>query len=315
VTTDHDRMADYRPLATALGLDSRFQVIPGVEVSPVLRGHFNLFPVEPRPQTLLNGGAESWWFIPENQDELFERIYASGSSTSLLQVNHGRGGMMSFASYSPGTGEVSDPDLWSWDFELFELINATSRGDFAELREDYFSFLNQGYRKVPTGVSDSHGRSSPCGYGRTDVFLDTEDPSSVTPAQLQEALQAGHVIVAGGITLRASSGSSLPGDELVGESHELVASVRAPDWMRPEEVRLIRDGVLVSTVELPDEPEEGALWWEGSFVLEPEEDAWYVVEVEGSQALGGVWGGGVPYAITNAFFVDVGGDGWTPPGL
>ena len=315
VNTDHDRMVDYQPIVEALGLSGRMQFLPGVEVSPVLRGHFNLFPVEPDP-ALINGGAESWWGIPEDQDDLLARIRASGTEHSLVQVNHGRSGMFDFASYAPESGLAGDEDTWSWDFDVFELINGSGRGDFSELRADWFSFLNLGMGKVATGVSDSHGRGSPCGYGRTDIFVGSTDPASITPADVRAAFVAGHTVVAGGTTLRASAddGDALPGDVLTGGAHELSARVLAPSWLVPGPLRLIRNGEIVDEIAVAAEPADG-LWLEHVFAIEDDTDAWYVLETEGAGGMGGVWRGGVPYAATNAFFVDVAGDGWDPPGL
>ena len=314
INTDHDRMVDYRPLAEAMGVTDRLNILPGVEVSPVLRGHFNLFPVAP-DNDLINGGAERWWDIPADQDQFLARVRAAGTDDSIVQVNHGRDGMMDFASYNPDDGLAGDPNRWSWDFDAFELINGSGRGNFTELRADWFSFTNLGRRKLPTGVSDSHGRGSPCGYGRTDVFLDTDDPASVTPAMLSEALRAGHTVVAGGTTLRATvDGAALPGDTVTGGSHTFHARVLAPDWMAPGPLRLIRNGEVIETIELEDAPTDG-LWLEHEFATEDDEDAWYVLETEGATQMGGVWRGGVPYAVTNVVYVDVAGDGWDAPGL
>jgi hypothetical protein len=321
VNTDHDRMADYRPIVTALGLDDRMQFIPGVEVSPVIRGHFNLFPVEPDPIGLSNGGAPPWWAFALAfgddyiQQDLFDGMREAGGEHSMIQVNHGRSGMFSFTGYSPNTGTANEEENWSWDFDVFELINGTGRGNLTELRQDWFSFLSAGRNKIPVGVSDSHGRGSPCGYGRTDVFLDTDDPASVTPAQLRDAMLAGHVVVSGGVTLRVGSGDALPGDVVTGGSHVIDATVLGPDWMQPTVVRLYRNGELLEEVALPEAPDEDMVWFDDSFEVETATDSWFVVEVDGASGMGGVWRGGVPYAAAQAIFVDVAGDGWTAPGL
>jgi len=61
--------------------------------------------------------------------------------------------------------------------------------------------------------------------------------------------------------------------------------------------------------------DDAGRWIEHAFTLEPQDDAWYVVEALSDTALGTPWRGSVPYAVTNAFFVDVAGDGWDAPGL
>jgi len=317
VTTDHDRMVDYRPLATALGLDSRMAVMPGVEVSPVVRGHLNLFPVEPDP-SLPNGGAPAWWEPFIDTDALFERVRAAGTKYSMLQINHPRSGVFDFANLDPATASPGRPDFWSWNFDAFELVNGKRQGTWESLRVDWFGFLNAGQAKLPTGVSDSHSRRSPCGYGRTDVYLGHDDPGAVTAAQLTEALHAGHVIVSGGVTLRVvadSAGvSALPGDTISGSSATLSATVSGPSWQVPTVLRLYRNGEVVEEVQIAETATDG-VWLEQQLQLEASSDAWFAVEVEGEQGLGGVWGSAVTYAMTNAFFLDVDGNGWQAPGV
>ncbi|MCO4772206.1 MAG: CehA/McbA family metallohydrolase [Deltaproteobacteria bacterium] len=319
VTTDHDRMASYQPLVGALGLGERMRVIDGVEVSPVLRGHFNLFPVEPQGPSVRNGGAPAWWEPYDTTGQLFGLIRGSElEGGSLLQVNHGResSGMMSAAAYQPETGEPFRPDSWSWGFDVVEIVNSRSRYNWEETRADWFSWLSVGQRKVPMGVSDAHGRTAWCGYGRTDVFLDTTDPSSVTPEALAEAIRAGHVIVGGGITLRASAtGGELPGDVVTGATLDLALSVKGPVWSQPETVRVIRNGEVVFEEDGLGPDGQPIIEWSGTFSDSPAEDAWYVVESEGVVSMGGPYGNAIAYALTNAFFLDLAGDGWDPPGV
>jgi len=315
VTTDHDRMVDYRPLATALGLDPIMAVTPGVEVSPVLRGHINLFPVEPDPSRI-NGASVSWWEPFTDTSSLFEKIRATGTEFSLLQANHPRSGLFDFANLDAGSSTAGRSDFWSWDFDMFELMNGKRVGDWELVRADWFGFLSNGHRKVPTGVSDSHGRRSPCGYGRTDVYVGHDDPAALTAEQLTDALRAGHVVVSGGVTLRvtASDGAStwLPGDTVAATNAVLSVKVSSPSWLVPDSLKLYQNGVAIDEVQLPATATAG-VWLEQEFPIASGSDAWFVVEVEGSQALGGVWSSAVAYAVSNAFFLDPEGDGWQAP--
>jgi len=303
VTTDHDRFADYRPLATALGLDPLMTVVPGTEVTTIVRGHFNLFPVEVADRTVPNAGALVWWDRdPTTTDALAERIRAVGREDSLLQVNHGRLslGMMSAASYDTVTGEPGRASLWTWNFDAIEIVTEDDVGDWRDNRDDWFSFLSLGRRVVPTGASDSHDLRRPCGLGRTDVLLDGEP----TEANVRDAIAAGRVVVASGVTLRATLAGESPGS-VVGGGGALDVEVSGPDWVRPATLNVWQDGVVIESVAL-----DGA-GWSGSFEIEPSaEDGWVVVEVDGGEALGHFWGGHVPYAVSGAFLIDPDGDGW-----
>lgn len=313
VATDHDALGEYRGLATALGLDPRMTVVPGLEVTTLLQGHFNVFPLEPDPLGTVNGGAVRWWDVPETTQELMDKIRAAVGEEPLLQVNHPRSpGMFAFAAYSPADAGPRLPEQWSWDFELVEVLNGGVDG-VEDIRDDWFSMLDIGQIKVPTGVSDSHYRYIPCGLGRTDLFLDTVDPAAVSIDQIRTALQQGHVVVASGTTLRASLDGALPGDTVVGGSAELQWTVSAPDWIDPGVLRVYENGFVVHEEDL-EPPESGAVWSTGSLTVEATDDAWVVVEVLGSESQGDFWRGASPYALTNAFFLDTAGDGWTPPG-
>ena len=306
VTTDHDASADYRPLGTALGLDERSRSVPGLEVSPVVRGHFNMYPFEPDPSEP-NNGAEPWWIYPESTDELMARMRARRPD-AIIQVNHGRSGMFDLANFIRDSGTPAQPNRFSWDFDVFELI--ASQRD--ELQADFFAFLDHGRLRPPMGVSDSHGRTATCGRGRTDVFVGSDDLSSVTDQQLTEAILAGHVVVSSGVTLRARVGDALPGDVVTGG--EIAVTVQALPWMRPTDVRLWRNGEIVDTRGMEDVA-EGATWFDGAFALEADADAWFVVEVFGGGGMGGIWRGTAPWAMSNAFLYDAEGDGWTAPRL
>ncbi|MFT7518128.1 MAG: hypothetical protein ACI9MC_000255 [Kiritimatiellia bacterium] len=316
VSTDHDALGDYRPLASALGLDDRMKVIPGLEVTSLMRGHFNLYPVQPAPLDEVNGGAVPWWYPIDDTEDLVDRMREYGGPDALLQVNHPRSpGMFGLGRYKPEEGEPIDEDYFSWRFDTFELLNG-GVDDVEAVRADWFSFLDKGVVRTPTGASDSHYRYIPCGMARTDVFLSVDDPSKVEPDDLRAALLSGHVVVASGTTLRAhlraGDDKALPGDTLVADAATLTMSVRTPEWIEPGELRVYKDGVVIHTERIGGR-EPAPLNYEAEFAVSSSKDAWYVVEVQGDRAMGATWRGTTPYAVTNAFFLDVDGDGWTGP--
>lgn len=310
VTTDHDGIADYRELARAMGLDGRLQVFVGTELTTLLRGHYNIYPLTPADGA--NGGAIRWWEYRETTPELFARMRELAGPDAVLQVNHPRTpGMNDFARYDPALGAPDRDDYWSWDFDLFELLNG-GVDDLTELREDWFSYLDFGYIRVPVGVSDTHYRFIPCGLGRTDVFLDTQDPAVVSTAGLLAALRAGHVVVAAGTTLRASLHAgdvdALPGDTVVATEGTLDVRVAAPSWIHPGTLRIYRNSEVI--VEQALDGATDGVWFDGVFDVSTDQDAWFAVEVQGTDSQGDIWRNATPYAMTNAFFMDVDGDGW-----
>ena len=312
VLTDHDVHVDYAPLAQAMGLGGRLLTITGVEVTTMMRGHFNLWPMVPSAREVPNAGALAWWDLRVTTDELFERMREVVGADALLQINHPRTpGMLTFADYDPISGEPDDPESFSWDFETFELINGGVT-DLEQVREDFFSFLNHGYIRTPLGVSDSHYRFIPCGMARTDLYLDADTAGNTNEDAVMEAVLAGHVVAATGTTLRVTAGDALPGDTLTGNAATLNVLVLAPSWIVPGDLRLIRNGEIVFEQTLPDSAEDG-VFFEGELELEADTDAWFVVEVVGSQPMGDAWRNQTPFAMSNAFFLDIDADGWDAP--
>ena len=203
-------IADYRSLATALGLDRRMRVVPGTEVTTLARGHFNLHPLDPAPLAAANGGAERWWDTPADTQELFDRMRQVVGPEGILRVNHPRTpGMFTVGGFEPETTTPSSPDHWSWDFQTFELLDG-GVDDLDDMRRDWFALLDFGRLRVPTGASDSHYRYIPCGLARTDVYQGSTDVTSVSVEDVREALLAVHVVVASGTTRRRA----VPGCDL-----------------------------------------------------------------------------------------------------
>ena len=309
--TDHDVHVDYGPLLEAMGLRPRLLTIPAVEVTTMLRGHFNLWPIIPDQREVPNGGALDWWNLRVSTEELFDLMRDAVGPDALLQINHPRTpGMLTFADYDPSTGEVDDPDKFSWNFETFELING-GVADLEQVREDFFGFLNQGEVRVPLGVSDSHYRFIPCGMARTDLYLAADSAAEVETEAVVDAVLAGRVVAATGTTLRAWAGDDPPGSTLEGTSATLEVEVLAPSWIQPGTLRLIRNGETLSEEDLTEAID--GVWFDGTLALEAEADAWFVVEVAGTVPMGDAWRNQAPYAMTNAFFLDVDGDGWQAP--
>ncbi len=310
--SEHDSHVDYAPLLEAMGLQQRLLTIPTVEVTTMIRGHFNLWPLTPSDRETPNGGALDWWNHRVSTAELFELMREAAGPEAMLQVNHPRTpGMLTFADFDPDAAEPEDPDAFSWDFDSFELING-GVSDLERVREDYFGFSNHGRIRVPLGVSDSHYRFIPCGMARTDLPLGADSAGEIDRDEVIEALRAGHTVAATGVTLRAEAGEALPGDTLTGARAQLEVQVLAPSWIVPDSLRLIRNGEILR--EEPLSSQGDGVWFDGTLDLEAEADAWFVLEVVGSTPMGDAWRNQTPYAMTSTFLLDIEGDGWTAPG-
>jgi len=313
VATDHDHVADYRPAAAAMHIDAWTLTVPGDEISPTIRGHYNVYPVEPDPDEP-NGGTPRWWETQVTTSELFAAWRERIGDDAVLQVNHGRdNGLFAWGNFDPVTGTADDPDFYCDAFDTVEILNSNDFEYTDALREDWRAHLDLGLRPTAVGVSDSHGRLPGSGYARTYVEVGVDDLADLADLDTDAyfaALKAQRAIVSGGpfITLEATDGVDTAG---IGETLEaaeatLRVQVLAPSWMPVDEVRVYTSGGLLVTAEAVNhDAAEPPLWFDGELLVAPADDAWYVAEVIGSTDMGPVWSGMRAYGLTNPVYVDV----------
>jgi hypothetical protein len=293
VGSDHDRVADYRPLVAALGLDGVLQSIVADEVSPLQRGHLNAYPLEP-DVTARNHGAVDWWStIPDSTQQLIDRV-RDRHGDIIVQANHPLdSGIGDAAGWQPG--RVQRADYWVDDLDAMEVLNEGATTGYFDV---WMDLVTRGHRTVPVGVSDAHAHfQGPAGVNGTWVGLDAA-VGSVTDDALVAAFRAGDVHVGRGVFLALSE---RPGQTFT-DAATLEVTARTASYATVDRLHLYRDGVIETTV-------EGA---SATFTLAPDADAVYVVVAEGDQPMLPLTEL-TPWATTNAYRVDVGGDGWTAP--
>jgi hypothetical protein len=296
--TDHDHVADYRPLLAPLGLSKVLSSIVADEVSPVIRGHHNVYPIEPDSEAP-NGGAWPWWSDRvTTTDEGFARI-RERHPEALIQINHPTGGgIAAAAKWSPGN--IGDASKWTEDFEAVEVLNSFQWQPFFEF---YVDILNRGIVATPTGVSDSHGYTAGGpGFNVTFLHVGHNDPAALSNDGLKEAMLARKTVVSMGPFIESSV---MPGSDIEG-STDVEVKVLAPSWMQIDALDLLENGELLERVDAPD------IGVPYSFSLAPSEDAWYSFVAHGTEAMSPAHGRS-PWAMTSPILVDVDGDGWTAP--
>ncbi len=312
LVTDHDHVADYRPLYSALGLEMMGAVEPASEVSPVMRGHHNVWPLTPDPEAA-GGGALRWWESNVDTSVFYANIRATHGEIPVLQVNHPSegSGMFGFADLSADGAEIGKPDFWSSDFEAVEVLNS---GDWVEFSRDYLNLTSHGIRATPVGVSDSHGHESGIGANLTWLYAGVDHAADLSPEILTRQARAGATVAAQGLYVAATiDGIWAPGtDQPTGKT--LNVSVFSASWSKPDRVELLKNGTVVDTVSiLPEDAGDEGLRWSGSFELDSTADAHYVVQVQGAADMSPVYPGRRPYAFTAPIYLDADGDGWEAP--
>jgi predicted metal-dependent phosphoesterase TrpH len=291
--TDHDHVADYRPLVEALGLRTHLRSVVADEVSPPMRGHFNIYPIEPIDAP--NGGAWTWWTdIPEDTETMVAALRQLHGDAFTLQANHPTdAGIATLSDWTPGK---ADADRWTTDLGAIEVLNA---GSYDEFLAFYLDLLQRGYVTTPTGVSDSHGHfSSSIGLSTTFFGTGSDAISDWSDDGLREALAAHRTVVSRGVFLATSID---PGSE-VSAGAVVEVEARSASWARVDRLSLLRDGLVIETVDGDT----------ATFVLDPEVDATYFVVAEGDEPMSPL-SSRTPWAMTSAWRVDTDGNGWSPP--
>jgi hypothetical protein len=264
------------------------------EVSPPLRGHFNIYPVTPEPG-LPDNGAWLWWTeIPQSTEDMVDQLRARHGEDFILQSNHPTdAGLAQVASWS--SGNVVRGDMWTDRIQAVEVLNS---GDYESFLAFWVDLILRGRNVTPVGVSDSHSHTGgDIGLSFTWIQVGT-DVASVSDEAVADAIRSSRVQPTRGPFLQASvmPGSTVPADT------ELSVQALAPSWIQVDRLRLLRDGVVVEEV----------AGTEATFVLGAEQDAVYLVEATGDSPMAPI-SSLTPWTLLGPYRVDVQGNGFEPP--
>jgi hypothetical protein len=275
VSTDHNRIGDFRPALAELGLVGRIRVVQGVEatnsgpsrVAPFTTGHHNAWPIPFRPEAHRSGA-------PPVQNlplaDLYARLRAEYGAR-VVQLNHARDG-------SPGTldegayfthlgnGEPYRPDrpleaepnrrlletaadghTRPIDFDVMEVLNGRSFAQHRLLRQDWYSLLRQGVRRTATANSDTHAPGELAGYPRNYVYVgDPEWSDAALDAALKEGRSFGSngpLVAAFRVEGGGAQGGRL-GDQVPAPGGRVTVEIQvaAAPWVPVDEVRLVVNG-------------------------------------------------------------------------
>jgi hypothetical protein len=318
LTTDHDTLLDYAPLARQLGLAGRLLTIPSVELT-LPSGHHNLWPLTPQPE-LPNGGAPRFWLGHAGVDALYAQYAELGAR--VFQLNHGAPSFAG-AGYDPRTGSARPGPGFSFAFNAMELHNAKGSGGRKQLLPLWFSLLNWGRRVAPMAASDSHARIPEAGTGRTYVWLG--ERVRPTADALADAVLALRTVASTGplAELLLPDGTPALGrlQQLArGQQLTLTARVWAPAWTPIATVELLANGRVLESWSRETKPALPAtvgadgLWLEQRVTLNPKRDSWYALLVTGDGDLSPVYPNLSTFAVTAPLFVDMDGTpGFQPP--
>lgn len=320
VSTDHDIVVDYNQEIAQLGLSGWMGSLVGCEVSSLVFGHLNGFPLALDPART-GGGGVRW--RGKSPSTVFDEIYAGDVEGRIVQANHPRDGSGLFdsielvpetltAERDPETlGLPADTDLSDLDFDVIEVANATSADSFEKTFEDWLAMVAAGHPAGATGSSDSHGAGRFAGSARTYVFVGTgnDDPVVVDKASIIAAMKARRMVVGTGAFVTAgivkNATESLPGDTVdIGSDAQVTIHIRvqAASWQPVSAIRIYQGTTEVRTIAI-DPEDSGPVRFDGNVVLTaPAGSTFYVVRVEMGGRGDPVLGESMP-SFTNPLFV------------
>ena len=230
------------------------------------------------------------------------------------------------------------------------VIGPDGRAKFPGTVETWMAMLDKGHRATGMGVSDSHGLlGKEPGYARTLVFVGNgkDTPGGFTRDDVITGIREHRALTTNGPFIDMTAGGKMVGDTVVGASVEVRVRVHTAQWAKVDTLVIYSNSVVLKTIPIP--PDQGADF-ETVITVAPMRDAWVVAEATGKSNMFPVVSPtelppldatviinalsvGLdlstlpiasnlkperlhqtsPYAITNPIWIDIDGNGWTPP--
>lgn len=341
VASEHNRLIDQSGRVAALGLEGRVQVITGSELTgmsrtanaPTTVGHSNAFPLKARPMEFAGG-------TPAVENRALREVIAGvreQAPNALFQLNHPRAANPIDADlaffdhlsigkkYDPAqvldsvnNGSLLLPDPVSGfrdiDFDVLEVLNGAEFSVYSQIRDDWFSILNQGARRAATGNSDSHGIRSVVAAPRTYVYVaGSNNQLPLDESAFVGAVRDGHSFMTTGpflaVTLRDDYSEASMGDTFSGRRGELHIQIDAAPWVSVNTMTIWVNGEIYRQL-------KATVGDHKVIELIVDTDSYVVVEVSGDPdaVYRALMPDLAPLALSNPIYIDADGNGeWQAP--
>lgn len=343
IATEHNRLVDLSPVLQDRQLDEMMVVMPGIELTGMVRsdsvpfthGHQNIFPLAEKPGQFSGG-------LPRHEGRRLRSLIndvRQQSGRVLFQLNHPRDfdapdpdlayfeNLLSGDAYNASQVLSAEPNrslvaldpvsgVRDIDVDLLEVANGNNFAMYEAVRADWFSLLSQGERIFGSANSDSHGSSSLVAMPVNYVAVADDSIAAYRQDEFIGAVTTGNFFGTTGPLLSldylsAEGDLAYPGGELSGREVSMRLTVTAASWVPVDQLKLYINGKLDRS--LPINVNERV-----EIALSFNRDSYVVVEVDAapSEIYQKVAPGFKPFAFSNPVFIDADNDGhWQPPGL
>lgn len=341
-TTEHNRLFDWRPLISRLGLSNELQTVPGMELTGS-GAHMNSFPFTPVPFTQDNGAPV--WNADPRITALTLRRWQGEDPHRWVQINHpdmvqnfldrdgdglpdggfiGLGGMIDAVE----TQNFLGGDLLAG--VPFRIVRGTGgREEVRFVREFiWLQLLNRGARFWAQAVADAHSVHGN-GVGGWRVYLpsSTDEPGRIDWQENARNARAGRMILTTGPFLQVTleDGTIAGGMTRLPGRFNVHVRVQCTDWLDVDRVQFLVNGrprpdLNFTRASHPQMFSDSVVKFDQTVPVQLSEDAHLIVVARGEKSdLSTGFGSSDqaqlrPQAYNNPIFVDVDGNGFVPNG-
>lgn len=328
VSSEHKRTIDFSRHVREMGLQEEIIALTGVELSgmahtpkiPRTMGHSNVFPVQEDTQAFLGGT------LPHEDKRLGEIItaYKNKFPDSIFQLNHPRASHTPDAdinffdhlsinqSYDPSLAlshqrnkslieSIAGSEYRDIDFDALELMNGEDMASYVRVRSDWFSLLQQGYRKTATANSDSHHASQIVALPRNFVRIKDDRVTKFDLPEFIASIRRGDLVGSTGPMLDMAVDGKRMGETFIGRQATLTVDVASADWIPVDTLTVYFNGAIAH---------EQTIDGSGRYTvpLHFSTDGFVTVEVRGkaSDDYAAIYPGFYPFAFSNPIYISIG---------
>ena len=340
-TTEHNRIYDWNPHISRLGLADEIKTIVGLELTGS-GAHFNSFPLEVQEHEQ-DGGAPVWDKDPRI-NAIVLRDFQKATPDRWLHINH-PDMIDNFLDRDTASGAdggfVGLPQLIDGiETQNYRTSNILAQAPFrivSELKEVrvspirefiWLQLLNQGHAYRALAVADAHSvYGNGVGGWRTYIPSSSDEPAEIAWEEISRNAKAGRMILSSGPFLEVitDDGTIAGGYTRANGLVHLNVKVQCTDWIDINRVQVLVNGRQPSELNFtreshPDWFADGTVKFDQRIPVSLSQDSHLIVVAIG-EGLDLSAGFGTspqselePCAYNNPIFVDVDGGGFKPNG-